>query len=688
MVDYLKPISRRDIAIAVGLLATSGAMAQSRAVAQPRVLVLEGGTLIDGTGRAPITSAVIVADGSRIKAVGSKGQIAIPANATVINTDGRTILPGLIDSHTHAQDFYIPMFLRYGITTIQDKDNDPAWAFAQREALQNGTIKGPRMFIAGPSIFGTLAPTPARGFNTRPVTTVDGAVAYARTLIASGVDILNVENNVTDEQLRALIRVANEAGVPLQGSTRNIRRAAEMGHKYQEHMVSMAAALLDPDNKTPIGFGLTSWDPSTSYHWDPDMMVDPKEFPPLIDFMVNRGVFVNPTLVAQWSGGAPAGPQFLKEQQQLAQDPDLAFVPAEVRAGWNRLGEARDGYENVAQFLREYAAAGGKVIVGSDASHKNIAGLSLHYEMKMLVDAGISPMKVIQGATLWNAQLIQKDKDLGSVEPGKIADLVVIEGDPLADVMATRNIRLVIKDGSVVDTGYDPKWINPIPGPRHGFGVYDPPEITKISPPIVRQGSETATLHIEGNGFTTRAEGFRPTSIVRFDNVDLPTKFVSDKKLTAALDAKLLQRSPGFYPIYVVTPGLHGSVSSPAYHVIDTESAPVSTIPVSYAEYASDAPRLFGPTPRNANQDGQTITLEVEGTKFAPNATVRFDTVDLPTRFVNSTKLTATLDAKLLHRNPGSYVLYVLNPGVFGTVSETGYFQVSLKNSKISCALI
>src|SRR5689334_20941004 len=96
--------------------------------AQGQTLVLEGGTLIDGTGKAPIANAVIVIEGSRIKAVGTRGQVTYPANARVIRTEGRTLLPGLFDSHVHIRDYMPPMFLHYGVTTIADTHDPTAWS--------------------------------------------------------------------------------------------------------------------------------------------------------------------------------------------------------------------------------------------------------------------------------------------------------------------------------------------------------------------------------------------------------------------------------------------------------------------------------------------------------------------------------------------------------------------------------
>jgi len=662
--------SRLGWVMAAILAATAGA-ATAQSGAKSHVLVLEGGTLIDGTGRAPITDPVIVVEGNRIKAVGKRGQVAIPAGAQVIKTDKRTILPGLIDGHTHTQDYHIPMFLHYGITTIQDKNNDPAWVFAEREALRDGLIKnGPRMFAAGAEVYGTQSPM--RAFNMKPARTVEEAVAMAQSRLADGGDFINMGNTVDNDQLRAVAALAKERGVPLAGHVQNIRVAAGLGATYQEHMFSMGTAIDDPEQKTTMGLGMGP--PGVP----PEFIADPKKFPDLISYMVSKGIFVNPTLAAQWSAETPAGPEFVRDEQALANDPNMAFVPAEVRAEWNHPPEApRLGYANVAEFLKEYAAAGGRIIVGTDASWHTIPGLSLHYEMRMLVDAGVPPMKAIMGATLWNAQQMMKEKDLGSVEPGKLADFTIIEGDPLADINATRNVRVVIRDGVVLDTRYDPKWVNPIPA--SGTANHAAPSITKISPAVVRQNGPAVNLDIEGEGFVYRAEGFRPNSIVRFDNVDLPTTFVSAKKLTAQLPANLLQRGAGLYPLYVFTPGLHGVVSPPAYVVIDTADNPVAAPPVAYKAYADEQSRLFGPAPRSARQGSGPVQLEIEGTKFAANAIARLDNVDLPTKFVSATKVTATVDAKFMQRHPGSYVLYVLNPGIYGNVSEAGYFQVNLK---------
>src|SRR6476646_3955800 len=182
----------------LGCLIVATSLSCSGANGQDRVLVLEGGTLIDGTGRSPVTDAVVVVEGTRIKAVGKKGQVSIPRNATVINLAGRTVLPGLIDGHVHLKDYQLPMFLPYGVTTIADIHNDTAWILAQREALKTGKINGPRMLVSGARVTGPFGSPTTDGSYVRDVAE---ARAYVRKLAALGVDLIKVDLTITDDQL-------------------------------------------------------------------------------------------------------------------------------------------------------------------------------------------------------------------------------------------------------------------------------------------------------------------------------------------------------------------------------------------------------------------------------------------------------------------------------------------------------
>ena len=147
----------------IGGLLVAVVLGASTGTAQERVLVLEGGTLIDGTGRAPWPTPWSSSRAARIKAVGTRGQVSYPSNANVIRLNGRTILPGLIDGHVHLREYQLPMFLPYGVTTIADIHNDTAWSIAQREALKSGRIKGPRMFVSGARVTGPGGPPTTDG---------------------------------------------------------------------------------------------------------------------------------------------------------------------------------------------------------------------------------------------------------------------------------------------------------------------------------------------------------------------------------------------------------------------------------------------------------------------------------------------------------------------------------------------
>lgn len=422
--------------------------------AQEKILVLEGGTLIDGTGRPPIADAVVVVEGNRITSVGSRGRVSYPAGATVLRLEGRTILPGLIDGHVHLREYQPPMFLPFGVTTIADIHNSTQWSLDEREALKRGTIKGPRLFVSGARVTG---PNGRPNTDGSYVKDVAEARAYVRSLVKAGVDFIKVDLTITDEQLQAVIDEAAAAHVKVLGHTQNILKAVAMGFRHMEHTDTLGRALLEQQGKSPRPEGTT-----------PEAAMDPALFPPVIDSFVRQGVYVNPTLVLTWAGATERWRDQVKLATELAKDPGLAFVPDSAKAAWVRPpGRVRPGYDHVAEFLRKYSEAGGKVLAATDTGccANIVPGLSLHYEMQMLVDMGISPMKAIQGATLWAAEVIGQERDLGSVAPGKLADFAIIEGDPLADIGATRNVRVVIKDGQVMDTSYDPNWVNPFKRP-------------------------------------------------------------------------------------------------------------------------------------------------------------------------------------------------------------------------------
>ena len=534
-------------------------LAWNPAWGQNETLVIEGGTLIDGTGRGPIRDAVVVIEGSRIKAVGTRGTVTYPPGARVIGAEGRTILPGLIDAHVHISAYMHPLFLHYGVTTIMDTANPTDWSLAQREALQRGRIKGPRLFVTGDIIDGppedtnqtTLALRQAYRVHTH---TVAEARAVARDLINKGVDGLKVYEGLSTESLKAVVEEAHNAGMEVVGHVFDARDATLVGMKFMEHVRPIVHSTLgDPAKKQAMREGRLR---------NAEAEMDTALFDPLIELLVSNGVYYNPTLTRP----RPESREWYDVVVNLLEDPSTRFITDARREHWLAQVRAADtgrdlpeteSLRKTREFIRRFVQAGGKVITGPDtgarSSATNVAGLAMHVEMEALVNAGLTPMQAILASTRWPAEFLHKENDLGTVEPGKLADVIVIEGDPLADIRNTQHVRTVILDGKVIDTRLDPNFSNPLPRTTYTNTPleYLGPEISRVTPGIARAGEAGVTVQVTGSRFNAR-------SFIRFDTTDLPTTFVSDSELTARLDGALL-RDVGTYAVTVVNPDSGGS---------------------------------------------------------------------------------------------------------------------------------
>jgi imidazolonepropionase-like amidohydrolase len=589
----MEAVKIRTIIIAV-LIILVGTL-QSKA--QNQTLVIEGGTLIDGTGANPVKDAVVVIEGNRFKTVGTKGKVSYPPNAKVINATGKTILPGLIEAHFHfRQEWAAPIFLHFGITTFYDLTNYTGWIVAEREAIKKGVIKGPRLFATGTIIDGPMDYYEGRfraldleGLRDHYQTT-DQVRAAVREKVAQGVDAIKITEAMSPEQIAAVTDEANKFGLQVCGHATDARVSATAGLKCIAHMPGIVRATITKPESIATVNAIKKKD--ANVYWRGNFgsyenLMEPATFDSLIQLLVQKGVFLNVTFAKSYSETdvpralewAAAGAEFAKNT------PGLDFVPQDVRQMWIDHGnpswfskamkqeEFAEGYAKEAEFIRKFSKAGGKIAAGTDRGDiapytglniyqvPFVPGLSLHQEMQSLVDAGVPPMQVIVSATKTAAEMLHKDKDLGTIEPGKLADLITVNGDPLADITAAKNVSLVVMDGKVVDTTFDPKFKNPLPRPfnvqRHGPSMG--PEMARISPERGQMGEQAVTVEVAGSKFT-------PHSVVRFDTTDLKTHFESESKLTAVIDAGLLKQY-GTYPMTVVNPGSGGGTSNVLYFV-------------------------------------------------------------------------------------------------------------------------
>src|SRR5215470_10761976 len=212
--------------------------------AQSRPVVIQGGTLIDGTGRAPLADAVVVFQDGRIRDVGKRGDVKAPEGAEVIDAKGKTILPGLIDGHCHLRDWMGEVYLHFGVLTCPSISNNPVdWVIAQRNGVQRGTIRGPRIWAGGNVIDG---PPPAgMGGNRRQRTSIivdneDEGRQAVRMLADKGVDGYKFFERLKPTVAKAAAAEAHRLGKPVIAHSLDIFVAVDAGYQSVEHSWSVA----------------------------------------------------------------------------------------------------------------------------------------------------------------------------------------------------------------------------------------------------------------------------------------------------------------------------------------------------------------------------------------------------------------------------------------------------------------
>jgi len=330
---------------------------------------------------------------------------------------------------------------------------------------------------------------------------------------------------------------------------------------------------------------ISSWDESKSGGPNPDIseywlyledprrlmmfgMMDRDMASDLIDLMVEENVFIESCLTYVFRHVHDRMEQYRAEDYLLLGDPDLHYIPELVRknvldyslldkVNEEELALMRKGYENFQWFFKAFVDAGGRLLLGPDTTSINHAtmlpGVVTRREMQLLVDSGISPMQAIQAGSLWAAEVINQDEDLGSVEEGKIADLLILPRNPLDDITAYKDIELVMQNGRVLDHGFHYYFNNPIPWPAgnvisyadEGFGPVTeiPASIVGISPRAIVEGSGDISLSVTGGDFIS-------TSTIEFDGQWLETELINPGEVRAIVPARLVQ-NVGTYSVRV-----------------------------------------------------------------------------------------------------------------------------------------
>jgi Amidohydrolase family len=519
-----------------------------------KALVVQGGKLIDGTGRPPIDNSVIVIQAGKFQAVGGRGEVAIPAGAEVIDVKGKTVLPGFIDGHGHLEDFHGELYLHLGITTCANIEiyQDGPWTLAQKQGTDLGKIRGPRIWMSGRAIGGVSTGHDAFGSRTARdniiVTTAEEVRKAVQGKKELGCEILKVNEFLSLDLLKVAVDEAHGLGMSVAAHSWDVVGSVKAGVDAIEHIWSVGYSSIPyaPARRKlaedRLG-GVIDQELAGAYYQNAN-------FDAVIGAMVQHQVAWTPTIAKWLRPLSPSARRFRERENQILNNPN-ADLPTAVRAvtdnAYDKLlkrytpeqhEQARVGYEKANEFIRRFVQAGGILKEGSDPP-RGMAALLMHQALAMDVEAGVPPMKAIQAATLNVARTFRKDKDYGSIEPGKVADLSIVEGDPLQDIWMTQNVKMVVMDGKVIDIGFT-KYKNPIPS---FYSYQSLPLDLEIAPLFLTEGSGPTTLKVRGHG------GIWPFHRVMLNGEPLPTSFVSKDELKAIVPPEAIPKAG----TYIVT---------------------------------------------------------------------------------------------------------------------------------------
>jgi imidazolonepropionase-like amidohydrolase/Tol biopolymer transport system component len=387
-------------------------------------IAFTGGRVVTMKGDEVIEDGVVLVEGNRIKAVGKRGTVAVPAGAKTIDVSGKTVLPGLIDAHFHGpfgadgmtpqQNWKSDASLAFGITTIHDPSNDSAEVYSAAELARAGLIRAPRIFSTGTILYG------AAGDFKAQIDSLEDAVSHLRRMKALGAVTVKSYQQPRREQRQELLAGAREVGimvVPEGGSDFELNMTMVIdGHTTIEHTIPVAQIYSDVD---------ALWPPTK--------------------------VAYTPTILVAYGG--LFGETYWYQKTNVWEDVRLSkFVPAFVLDPRSRRRTmAPDDEFNHIDLAKVARRLGDEGVVVNTGAHGQREGLGLHWELWMLVQGGMTPHQAFRCATANGAKTLGMDRDIGSLEAGKLADVIVIDGNPLQDIRQSENVRWTMVNGRLFD---------------------------------------------------------------------------------------------------------------------------------------------------------------------------------------------------------------------------------------------
>jgi imidazolonepropionase-like amidohydrolase/Tol biopolymer transport system component len=389
------------------------------------IIAMKGARIITMKGDEVIEDGTILIENNKITSIGKSKDVAIPADAKVVDVTGKTIMPGIVDVHAHLHtspdgitpqtDWGYMANLAFGVTTSHDPSSSTEMVFSQSEMLKAGRLVGPRLYSTGSILYGADADMKV------VINSLDDALSNLRRLKAVGAFSVKSYNQPRREQRQQILEAARQLKmevVPEGGSTyfTNINMIAD-GHTGLEHSLPV----------TPI-------------------------YKDVINFWKNTQVGYTPTLIVAYGG--QWGENYWYDRTNVWENERLAaYTPRSVvdsRARRRTTSEYGDyNHISVSKAVKQLSDAGVRVNLGADGQ---LQGLGAHWELWMLAQGGMSPLQAIRCATINGASYLGMDKEIGSLENGKLADLVVMDANPLTDIRNSEKIKYVMVNGRLYDS--------------------------------------------------------------------------------------------------------------------------------------------------------------------------------------------------------------------------------------------
>jgi Imidazolonepropionase and related amidohydrolases len=417
-------------------------------------LVLTHASIIDVTGAAPRRDTTVVITGDRISAIGDTANISVPADARVVDATGKFLIPGLWDMHVHwyARDTFT-LFIANGVTGVRQMFGNSD-LLRWRDQIVKGSLLGPRMVVASPIIDGPQPIWP----NSIAVRNEEEGRKAVRRVKEWGADFVKVYALLPREAYFGIADEAKQQGMTFVGHVPNSvspEEASDAGQKSIEHLTGILIAC--SDKETELRDKLLKADsPEARSRVQATALdsYDAKKAADLVARFLKNQTWQCPTLTVLRSNAYLGDENFRRDGR-------LRYIPRLVQQKWNfrianRSGGDSGGTNRVLQKQFEIVGAmqkaGVPILAGTDTGNPFcFPGFSLHDELALLVIAGLTPVEALRSATLNPAKFFGLDQSLGTIEQGKIADLVLLDANPLLDIRNTQRINAVVSNGRLFD---------------------------------------------------------------------------------------------------------------------------------------------------------------------------------------------------------------------------------------------